>query len=59
MADFQILPWSFTDTEATLVACNDAAKQRIYGGVSVKIRLSQIQQWYATLIGDGFKVEIL
>lgn len=59
MADFQILPWSFSDTEATIVACNDAAKQRIYGGISVAIRLSELQRFYATLIGDGFKVEVL
>jgi hypothetical protein len=59
MADFQILPWSFNDTEATLVALNDAAKDRIYGGVSVAIKLSELQRWYATLIGDGFKVQVL
>lgn len=59
MADFQILPFNFNDTEATFVALTDAAKERIYGGVSVKIRLSESPNFYATLVGDGFNVEIL
>ena len=59
MADFQVLPFTFNDTEATFVALNDAAKQRIYGGVSVNVRLSETPAFYATLIGDGFKVQIL
>ena len=58
MSDFQILPFDFNATTVTFVANNKAAQDRIYGGVSVEIRKSESQRFYATLIGDGFSVEI-
>jgi len=58
MADFQILPFDFNDTTVTFVANNKAAQDRIYGGKSVEIRKSESQRFYATLIGDGFKVNV-
>ena len=59
MSDFQILPFDFNATTVTFVALNKNAQDRIYGGKSVEIRKSESQRFYATLIGDGFKVEIL
>jgi len=58
MPDFQILPSSFNATTITFVANTDAAKQRIYGGVSVDIRKSAAPDFLATLEAEGFKVEI-
>lgn len=58
MLDFQILPSSFNDTTITFVAKSDAAKQRIYGGVSVNIRKSAAPDFLATLEAEGFKVEV-
>jgi hypothetical protein len=58
MSDFQILPFDFNATTVTFVANNKAAQDRIYGGKSVEIRKSESQRFYATLIGDGFSVEI-
>jgi len=58
MPDFQILPSNFNETTITFVANTNAAKQRIYGGVSVDIRKSAAQDFLATLEAEGFKVEI-
>lgn len=58
MFDFQILPFDFNATTVTFVANNKAAQERIYGGKLVEIRKSEAPSFYATLIGDGFKVEI-
>ena len=58
MSDFQILPSNFNDTTITFVANTDAAKQRIYGGVSVDIRKSAAPDFLETLEAEGFKVEV-
>lgn len=57
MADFQVLPSNFNDTTVTFVATNQAAQQRIYGGVSVNIKKSAAPDFYDALLADGFSVE--
>lgn len=59
MADFQILPSSFSATTITFVAQNNAAKQRIYGGLSVDIRKSAAPEFLSQLEAEGFRVEVL
>jgi hypothetical protein len=57
MPDFQVLPFDFSSTEVTFVALNDAAKARIYGGLSVNVRKSAAPGFADRLQADGFKVE--
>jgi hypothetical protein len=57
MADFQILPFSFNDTNVVFVANTPAAKARIWGGVSVNIRKSAAPDFTEALEADGFIVE--
>jgi hypothetical protein len=59
MADFQVSPWSFSDTETTITPMNDDAKARLYGGVSARIKLSQIGMFVEQLESEGFQVEVL
>ena len=59
MADFQVSPWFFSDTETTITPMNDDAKARLYGGVSARIKLSQIGMFVEQLESEGFQVEVL
>ena len=59
MADFQVSPWSFSDTETTITPMNDDAKARLYGGMSAQIKLSQIGMFVEQLESEGFQVEVL
>ena len=58
MSDFQILPFDFNATTVTFVANNDAAKARIYGGLSVDVRKSAAQEFCDKLEAEGFKVSL-
>ena len=59
MSDFQVLAFDFNATTVTFVAKTDAAKQRIYGGLSVDIRKSAAPEFFEKLEAEGFSVEAL
>lgn len=58
MSDFSVLPFDFNSTTVTFVAHTDAAKQRIYGGVSAQIYKSAAPQFLEELEAEGFSVNV-
>jgi hypothetical protein len=57
-ADFSVLPFDFNATTVKIVANSQAAKVRLYGGVSVEVRKSAAQQFCNNLETEGFKVSL-
>lgn len=55
-ADFVVLPWSFSDTEATVVCQSRAASHRYPGIVSLGIRISAVPRFTDDLRADGHTV---
>jgi len=57
MADFRVSLNGFGDTEATFFALTDAAKRRIWGGVSCNVKKSAAPDFAEQLEAEGFIVE--
>ncbi len=57
-ADFSVLFSDFNSTTVTFVAHTDAAKKRIYGGVSAEIYKSAAPQFLEELKAEGFSVNV-
>ena len=58
MFDFSVLLSDFNDTTITFVAHTDAAKRRIWGGVSAAIYKSAAPDFLEQLEAEGFTVQV-
>ena len=57
MADFRVSFNGFESTEVTFYALTDAAKQRIWGGISCNVVKSAAPDFAEQLEAEGFKVQ--
>ncbi|MFM2095237.1 MAG: hypothetical protein RIS70_2361 [Planctomycetota bacterium] len=56
VSDFLVTPWYFADTTATISAVTPAARKRLDGGTSARVRLSALPALVEQLEAEGFRV---